>query len=192
MENLIKQVLLFIGIYLLNRKFKYFFVIVNLTPLLLYYLFDLSVNHLISFFILEVIVFCFINIICIKTIDLPVQIIKLILSIISILLIVVSTLFIPEWNTQGVEDKQAFWNYASILFSFYTINFLSLKNDTDLETNAFKSNVVIKFSILAAISFLCYFISKYIQTEVVIIITVSLVKTFLDLYVRRRRNSPVL
>jgi len=185
LENLFTQVLLFILVYLFRGRFKLFFLIINLVPLILYYFFELNPKILLNYYLLECIIYCLIHIICLKFIEAPINFIKTIFAIISLSLITISVYLIPKWNiNENFMEKQSFWNYASILFSFYTISFITRTDKYyDLDSEHLKSSLIYKFLVLIFIAVLSSILSKYIKTELTYLIVLVLTKLVIDLKV---------
>ena len=182
MINLLKQVLLFISVNMANGWFKYFFVIVNIIPLLLYFFFGFSAENLIMYFVLEALAYCFMNIIYIKLLDFPVTFVRVLLVIISLSLIALSTYFIPDWNKdEPSENRIAFWNYAAILFSFYTITFFTIGDKFyDWNEKTLKRNVIIKFGILAFVAISGTLLGKFIKSDIAFLGAMLGTKTIID------------
>ena len=81
-------------------------------------------------------------------------------------------------------EKQSFWNYASILFSFYTISFITRTDKYyDLDSEHLKSSLIYKFLVLIFIAVLSSILSKYIKTELTYLIVLVLTKLVIDLKV---------
>ena len=184
MLNFLKQVTLFITVNLAIGWFKYFFLIVNIIPLILYLFFDFSAASLITYFLVETLVYCFINIIYLNLLDLPYILVKILLVIICLGFIMLSVYFIPLWNKDEPSDstKVAFWNYTALLFSFYTVNFFTVGvKYYDWEEKILKRDVIFKFGILAVVVICGTFLSKYINNDLAFLISMIGVKTLIDL-----------
>jgi hypothetical protein len=182
MINFLKQLLLFATVNMASRGFRYFFLIINVIPLILYFFFGFSAENLIMYFILEAIAYCFMNMIYIKLLDLPVVFIKILLVILSLSLIILSTYFIPLWNKDEPSDRVAFWNYAALLFSFYTMNFFFIGDKFyNWEENILKRNIIIKFGILAFVALSGTLLSRYIKNDIAFLISMIGAKTIIDL-----------
>jgi hypothetical protein len=182
MSNLIIQLALFLTVYLLSRRFNYFFFIVNLLPIVLYFFFHLSVESIIGYFILETIIYCLFQIVCSELIELPTGFVKTIFALTSLSLVILSTYLIPTWNIDNPSDSRvAFWNYASILFSFYTINyFVTVEGTFDLDRSVLRRNVILKFIVLVFIAFVASVLAKYIKADIAFIAVMVLTKTLID------------
>ncbi len=186
-----EQVLLFFTVNVANRRFKYFFLMLNVIPLILYFFFSFPAENLIVYFLLEALVYCFMNIIYIKLFDLPVGLIKILLILFCLTLITLSTYLIPLWNKdEANESRIAFWNYLAILFSFYTVNFFTVGDKFyDWEENTLKRNVIFKFGVLLVVAVLGFTLGKYIKSDLAFIVAMISVKTTTELLTLRRTRT---
>ena len=191
MINLLKQSVLFITANLATGWFKYFFVVINFIPFVLYFAFGFTADNLIMYFVLEAIAYCFMNIIFLKLIDLPLVVVKFILVLLSLSLIALATYFIPSWNSaEQSESRIAFWNYAAILFSFYTINFFTIGYKFyDWDESILKRNVILKFGILAFVAIAGTLLSKLIKSDIAFLCAMIGTKTIIDFAALRKYQT---
>jgi hypothetical protein len=191
MINFFKQLLLFVTVNIAGGLFKYFFLIINIIPLGLYYFFGFPAENLIMYFILEAIAYCLINIIYIKLLDLPVSFVRVLLVILSLSLIMLSTYFIPLWNKDELSDGRiAFWNYAALLFSFYTINFFFVGDKFyNWEEYLLKRNVILKFGILAFVVISGTLLNHYMKNEIAYLISMIAAKSLFDLLILQKPQA---
>lgn len=164
------------------KTLKYSFLIVNIFPLLIYYFYGISSESLITYFILETLAYCTINILFVKLVNTSLGFIKFVMLLTSLSLISLAVYFIPEWNKSQINlEQMTFWNYAAILFSFYTFNLISDKNDFySWSEDTLKRNVILKFSILAFITIAGSILAKYIKSEILFLSLILCVKTISD------------
>jgi hypothetical protein len=185
MLNLLKQALFFISIHIANSWFRYFFLVVNVMPLVLYFFFDFEVYQIISYFVLEGVIYCFMNMIYVRFLDLPVLFVKVVLVMMSLSFLVLATYFIPLWNpndTSDADERIAFWNYVALLFSFYTIDYFMVGDQFyQWEEGILKKNIITKFGILFLVAIFGAILSKYIKMDIAFLLIIIGAKTIIDL-----------
>ena len=194
MLNFLKQLFLFIVVSVSNGWFKYFFLIVNIIPLVLHLFFGFSAESLITYFLAETLVYCFMHLIYLRLLPLPYFAVKTLLTILCLGLIAISTYFLPLWNKEESTDSSriAFWNYTALLFAFYTIRFYTVgEKYYDWDETTLKRQVIFKFGILIVVTVLGHFLANYLQNDLGFVIAIIATKTVIDLVTLQRFQMKV-
>ena len=143
------------------------------------------------YFLLEALAYCFLNIIYIKLIDLPFVLVKILMVVLCLTLIILTTYYIPLWNKDNPnENRIAFWNYLTILFSFYTLNLFSVGDKFyDWEESMLKRNVIFKFGIIAAVTVLGSTLGSYIKSDLAFVLAMVSVKTIAEFWTLHKAET---
>jgi hypothetical protein len=108
----------------------------------------------------------------------------------SIALIALSTWFIPSWNEEPNEERVAFWNYGALLFTFYTLDFFTIRNKfIEWDEKELKRNIIVKFCILGFVVILGKVLSKYIASEAAFLVTMVCTKLMVDLVAFQKHTA---
>jgi hypothetical protein len=144
------------------------------------------------YFIIEGVAYCFMNMIYIKLLDIPVLFVKIILIIFSLSLIILSTYLIPIWNEiESVNNKVIIWNQIALIFTFYTINFFfEGERFYTWEEDILKRNIIIKFAILALVAISGSILGNYIKNDLSFVLTMIIIKTLIDFSALKKPKNP--